>query len=159
MSITLPNRRKGRAAGADPGGQDPGSAASSRAASDHDKPIGDLAKDILDDLSSLFRQEVALAKAELKVEAIKAGKGAGMFGVAAFAGYMFLVLASFAAAFGLGSLIGLGWATLIVGGVWGLIALVLALTGGRIMRTISPAPKQTIETLKEDVEWAKNLRN
>jgi len=79
-----------------------------------DASVGELIGEITDDVSRLMRQELELAKAELKEEATKAGKGAAMYGGAGFAGYMTIVLLSFAAVFGIGSELGLGWAALII---------------------------------------------
>ena len=69
--------------------------------------VGELIGNISDDLSQLFRQEVELAKVELKEEAAKAGKAAGMLGGAGFAGYLAVVLLSFALVFGLANVMDL----------------------------------------------------
>ena len=79
-----------------------------------DSSIGELIGNISNDLSQLFRQEVELAKAEVKEEAAKAGKAAGMLGGAGFAGYLAVVLLSFALVFGLANVMDAGWAALIV---------------------------------------------
>ena len=121
-----------------------------------DPSIGELVKEIAADMSQLVRQEVELAKAEVKQEAAKAGKGAGMLGGAGFASYMTLVLLSFAAVFGIGSEIGLGWAALIVAAVWSVIAGILAVAGRTQLRRVHPKPERTVETLKEDARWARH---
>jgi hypothetical protein len=118
--------------------------------------LGELVSEITDDLTRLFRQEVALARAEIKREAVKAGKAAGMLGGAGFAGYMVAVLLSFAAAFGLGNVMDMGWALAIVALVWAVAAAVLFVRGRTAMRAVSPKPEQTIETLKEDAQWARH---
>ena len=106
-------------------------------------------------MSTLVRQEVALAKAELQQEAKTAGSAVGAFGGAGFAGYFVLLFLSLAAMYGLDSFMPIGWAALIVGVVWGLIAGVLALVGRKKLKNFSPKPERTIETVKEDVQWAK----
>jgi hypothetical protein len=121
-----------------------------------DASIGQLIGDISDDLSRLFRQEVELAKAELRQEAGKAGKAAGLLGGAGFAGSMTALLLSFAAVFGLGNIMDPGWAALIVAVVWAVASAILYATGRRKLRTVSPVPRQTVETLKEDAQWLKN---
>ncbi|MGX6606107.1 phage holin family protein [Micromonosporaceae bacterium Da 78-11] len=121
-----------------------------------DTSIGELIGNISDDLSQLFRQEVELAKAELKAEAGKAGKAAGMLGGAGFAGYLAVVLLSFAAVFGLAAVMPIGWAALIVAVVWGIIGAVLYTTGRKQLKTIDPVPHRTVDTLKEDAQWLKN---
>jgi len=118
--------------------------------------IGQLIGDISDDLSKLFRQEVELAKAELKQEAGKAGKAAGMLGAAGFAGYLTVLLLSFALVFALGNVMDFGWAFLIVAVVWGAVGAVLFVTGRKKMRTVDAMPRKTVETLKEDAQWLKN---
>lgn len=118
--------------------------------------LGDLVSEITDDLTRLFRQEVALARAEIKREAAKAGKAAGMLGGAGFAGYMVALLLSLAAAYGLANVMDLGWATLLVALVWAAAGAVLFVRGRAAMRAVSPKPEQTLETLKEDVEWARH---
>jgi putative superfamily III holin-X len=120
---------------------------------------GKLVTDVTNDISTLFRQEIALAKAELKEEAVKAGKGAGMFGGAAGAGYFALIFLLLAAMFGLGEVMALGWAALIVAGVLLIAAAVLALRGRSTVQSVHPAPTQTVETLKEDVQWARNRKS
>ena len=111
--------------------------------------VGDLVGFITKDLSTLMRQELDLAKAEVKQEAIKSGKAAGMFGAAGFAGYMVLLFASIALWWGLANLMDQGWAALIVTGVWAVIGVVAYLAGRRQARQIHPAPERTIETVKE----------
>jgi len=118
--------------------------------------IGDLIGNISNDLSQLFRQEVELAKAELKQEAAKAGAAAGMLGGAGFAGYLAVVLLSFAAVFGLANVIDAGWAALIVAVVWGIIGAVLYRTGRSKLKTVDPMPRRTVDTIKEDAQWLKN---
>ncbi|MCO6005559.1 phage holin family protein [Actinoallomurus purpureus] len=117
-----------------------------------DTSIGRLVSDATADLQKLMRQEVALAKAEIHEEATKAGKAAGLFGGAGFAGYMVLVLLSFAAVIGIGHVLDLGWAALIVAGLWAIAGAVMYTLGRRRMRTVSPTPHRTVETLKEDAQ-------
>ncbi len=118
--------------------------------------IGELIGNISNDLSQLFRQEVELAKAELKQEAAKAGKAAGMLGGAGFAGYLAVVLLSFAAVFGLANVMDAGWAALIVAVVWAVIGAVLFVTGRNKLKTVDPVPHRTVDTIKEDAQWLKN---
>jgi hypothetical protein len=118
--------------------------------------IGELIGEISDDLSKLFRQEVELAKAEVKQEAAKAGKAAGMLGGAGFAGYMTVLLLSFAAVFALANVMDHGWAFLIVAVVWGIAGAVLFAIGRKKAKDVSPVPSRTVETLKEDAKWLKN---
>ncbi len=118
--------------------------------------VGQLLGEISGDLSKLFRQEVELAKAEVRQEATKAGKAAGFLGGAGFAGYITVLLLSFAVVFGLGNVMDLGWAALIVGVVWGIVAAVLYANGRKKLKDVDPVPHRTVETLKEDAKWLKN---
>jgi hypothetical protein len=121
-----------------------------------DESVGQLVGEVLAGVSKLFRQEVALAKAELKEEAGKAGKAGGMLAGAGFAGYMVAVLLSLALVFALGSVMPLGWAAVIVAVLWGIVGAVLYTTGRRRLKQVDPVPRQTVETLKEDAQWARN---
>jgi len=111
--------------------------------------VGDLVGFITKDLSTLMRQELDLARAEIKQEAIKSGKAAGMYGAAGFAGYMVLLFASIALWWGLANVMDQGWAALIVTGVWAVIGAVAYSAGRRQARQIHPKPELTVETVKE----------
>ena len=110
--------------------------------------LGELLGDVTRDLSTLMRQEVELAKAELKQSATKAGKGSGMLAGAGVAGHFVLVFLSLGLMFALGALMPLGWAALIVAVIWGIIAAVLASIGRKELKQIKGLP-QTGETLSE----------
>jgi len=120
-----------------------------------DASPGELASEVAKDVSMLVRQEIALAKVELQQEAKTAGVAAGAFGGAGFAGYFVLFFLSLAAVYALDSVMPAGWAALIVAAVWAVVAGVLALLGKRKMNQFTPKPERTIETVKEDVQWAK----
>ena len=111
--------------------------------------VGELLREVSQDLSTLMRQEVDLAKAEIKAEVSKAGKGAGMLGGAGFAGYMVLLFASIALWWGLANVMDEGWAALIVAAVWAVVGLVLALMGRSRLREIRTTPERTMDTLKQ----------
>jgi hypothetical protein len=92
-----------------------------------ERPIGEVARDLTRDLSLLVRQEVELAKSEMAQKGRTAAPGLGMIGGAGVVG---LILAA--------------------------AAYVLVMRGKeRVEQAGSPVPEQTIETIKEDVEWAK----
>jgi hypothetical protein len=123
-----------------------------------DASLGELFSDLSTDMSALLRDELQLAKVELKEEITKVGRAGGMFGGAALAGYMTIVLLSFAAAWGLAELMAVGWAFLIVAVVWGGAAAFLYVRGRDQLGKVNPKPAATIDTLKEDVQWAKNQK-
>lgn len=121
-----------------------------------DTSVGELIGSISNDLSQLFRQEVELAKAELKQETAKAGKAAGMLGGAGFAGYLAVVLLSFALVFALANVMDAGWAALIVAAVWTAVGAALYASGRKQLKTVDPVPHRTVDTIKEDARWLKN---
>lgn len=122
----------------------------------HEQPIGELLKQLATETTTLVRQELDLAKAEMREKAGKAGPGFGMIGAAG--GVALLALGALTAFFVL-ALDGAvpNWlAALIVAIAYGAVATVLYMRGKeRVDDAGSPAPRQTIETVKEDVEWAK----
>jgi len=121
-----------------------------------DQSLGQLVGELTGDLQKLFRQELELARLEIKSEATKAGKAAGMLGGAGFAGYMVAVLLSLAAVFGLWEVMPLGWAAVIIAVIWGIAGAVLYTMGRTRMKAVSPKPEQTVDTLKEDAQWARH---
>lgn len=109
--------------------------------------LGDLLGEVTRDLSMLIRQEVELAKAELRQSASRAGKGAGLLGGAGYAALMAVFFLSVALWWALGLLVGLGWSAVIVAVLWGVVALVLFVTGRTQMKKIAGVP-QTVDTVK-----------
>jgi hypothetical protein len=111
--------------------------------------VAELVGEVTQDLSTLMRQELELAKAEVKQEAVKTGKAAGMLGGAGFAGYMTLLFASLAAWWGLANVMDQGWAALIVAGLWALAGAALFAVGRRRLQQVHPVPERTAETVRE----------
>ncbi|MFB2557442.1 phage holin family protein [Herbiconiux liangxiaofengii] len=116
--------------------------------------LGDLLGEVTKDLSTLMRQELELAKAELKQSASRAGKGAGMLGGAAYAGSMTILFLSIALWWALGTLIGGGWSGVVVALLWAVVALILYVIGRRQLKEIDGAPK-TVDSLKKIPETLK----
>jgi uncharacterized membrane protein YqjE len=122
-----------------------------------DHGVGDLVKELSSQVSTLVRQEVELAKAEVGEKGKKAGVGAGMFGGAGAAAL--LMLGSLTACLILALDLAMpAWAAaLIVTALWAAVAGGLALQGRKKMQEMGkPIPEKTIETVKEDVQWAKH---
>jgi hypothetical protein len=111
--------------------------------------VGALIGEVTKDLSTLMRQELELAKAELKTEAKKAGQGAGMFGAAGFAGYMVLLFLSLALMWGLSNVMDTGWAGLIVAVIWAVIGAVAFVMGRKRFQQVNPKPERTVDTLQQ----------
>jgi len=120
-----------------------------------DRSLGQVVSDLTTDLSTLMKQEVELAKVELKDEAAKVGKGAGMLGGAGLAGWFVLLFLSFALTFLLDNWLPIEVAALITAALWGIVAAVLAVIGRKELKQANPQLPQTQQTLKEDVQWAK----
>jgi len=118
------------------------------------RSIGEIVGDISEDMSTLIKQEMDLAKSELKREVSKIGKGAGMFGGAGLAGHFALFFLSFALAYTLDNWMPVELAALIVGLVWAAAAAVLAIRGRNEIKEANPQLPTTQQTLKEDVRWA-----
>ncbi len=110
--------------------------------------IGELLSDISTDISTLMRQEVELAKAELRQSAQKAGKGAGLLGGASVFAHLALVFLAIAAWWGLGDSIGRGWSGLVVMLVLAVIAAVLGVLGRSQLQAVSGLPKTTASVKK-----------
>ena len=121
-----------------------------------ERPIGELLKQLSQETTTLVRQELDLAKAEVAQKGQQAGKGAGMFGGAGILG--FLALAALTAALIMAIDKGTAnWvAALIVAAVYAAIAGVLALQGrNKVREAAPPVPEQAAESVKEDLQWAK----
>jgi len=124
-----------------------------------DQSVGSLVGRMSTHLSTLMRQEMELAKVELREEATKAAKGAGMLAGAAFAGLMVAIFISLTLMWLLDKAMDLTWATLIVTLLWAAIAAVLFAIGRKNLKQVNPKPEQTVESLKEDKEWLKAQKN
>lgn len=118
--------------------------------------IPELLRQLSQETATLVRQEVELAKAEVRQTGKKAGLGAGMFGGAGIAGLLalgaftaFLILA-------LAEVIPAWAAALIVAVVYGAVAAVLAQRGKSKVQEATPPAPRTVETVKEDVQWARH---
>jgi len=110
-------------------------------------------------MSTLIHQEMDLAKAEMKQEVSRLGKGVGMFGGAGLAGWFLLFFLSLALTYLLDNWVPVELAALIVAVLWGIVAAVLALRGRKEMKAANPALPTTQQTLKEDAQWAKTLKS
>jgi hypothetical protein len=111
--------------------------------------VGELIGEVSRDLSTLMRQELELAKAEIKQEITKVGRAAGMFGGAGFAGYMLLFFLSITLWWALANFMDEAWAALIVAAVWGLVSVVFYVLARGQLRLVSPQPERTVDTLKQ----------
>ena len=117
---------------------------------------GELVKQLSEQTTTLVRKEIELAKAELSEKGKVAGQGAGMFGGAAVVGLLALgVLTTMILAL-LDKAMDLWVAALIVTVLYGAIAAVLAMSGRDRVKQATPPAEQTVETVKEDVQWAKS---
>src|SRR3954469_10133255 len=121
-----------------------------------ERPIGELVKDLSAQTSTLVRKEIELARAELQEKGKIAGKGAGMLAGAAVAGLLALGALTAALIALLDKAMATWVAALIVMVLWAVVALVLAKSGQKALQRATPPAPQTVETVKEDIQWAKN---
>jgi hypothetical protein len=117
--------------------------------------IGELVKDLASQTSTLVRQEIQLAQAEVTQKGKVAGKGAGMLAGAAVAGLLALGALTAALIALLDKAMATWVAALIVMALWAIVAAVLAKTGQTALKRATPPAPQTVETVKEDIQWAK----
>ena len=121
-----------------------------------DRSLGELLKQLSQETTRLVHQELELAKAELTQKGKQAGAGAGLFGGAGALGLAALGALTACFILALNAIMPAWLAALLVAVVYGIIAFVLVKQGqARMKRAGPPVPTQTIETVKEDVEWAK----
>jgi len=120
------------------------------------RSVGELISEVASDLTTLLNQELELAKAEMRIEAAKAGKMAGAFGGAAAAGYFALLFASWTLLFALHALFdSYTWAALVVAVLYAALGAALFVRARATAKTIKTKPELTVQTLKEDAQWAK----
>jgi uncharacterized membrane protein YqjE len=132
-----------------------GQSGSAGSAQTDDRSVVDIIGDVAGDLTALVRQELELATAELKQEATKAGKGAGMLGGAGLVGHLALVFFSLALVYLLDNWLPAEVAALIVTALWAVVAALLAVRGKKQLQSTHPQLPTTQRTLKEDVQWAR----
>ena len=124
-----------------------------------DQSLGDLVGRMTSDVGKLVSTQIELAKVEIKEEVSRAGKGVGMVGGGGLAGWFALLLVSMGIALGIGNAMeSVGWGFIIVGLVYAAVAAFLVLKGKEQISSATPIAEQTIETIKEDVEWARQQR-
>jgi len=120
-----------------------------------DRSLGEVVSDLGENLSTLMKQEVELAKTELKSEVTKAGKGAGLLGGAGLGAWFVLVFLSLALMFLLDNWLPIEAAALITAAVWAVVAAVLAVLGRAQLKKAHPELPHTQQSLKEDASWAR----
>ena len=118
-----------------------------------DRSLGQIVGDISQDLSTLVRQEIDLAKTELRQEASRAGKGMGMLAGAAVSGLLVLLFLSWALTWLLDNWMPVELAALITALLWAVVTGVLASAGRKRLQETNPQLPQTQQTLKEDAAW------
>ena len=123
-----------------------------------DVSVGDLIGNVTRDLTTLIRQELALAQAELKQEVSKTAKAAGALGAAGVAGFFVVLFLSLALWAGLSNLMDPGWAGLIVAALWAVIGAVLYASGRATLRRVNPTPERTVESLSHVPDALKGSR-
>lgn len=123
-----------------------------------DVSVGDLIGNVTRDLSTLMRQELALAQAEIKQEATKTGKAAGALAGAGFAAFFVVLFLSIALWAGLSNVMDAGWAGVVVAVLWAVVAAVLFVMGRKKLREVNPRPERTVDTLSHVPDALKGQR-
>jgi uncharacterized membrane protein YqjE len=122
---------------------------------DEQPGIKDLIGNVTEDLTRLFRQEMELARAELRQEGAKAGRAAAMYGAAGAAGLLLAIMLSLTIMYALDEVMHIAFAALIVAALWAVAGAALYAAARNRMRSVSPLP-QTTETMKENAQWLQN---
>jgi hypothetical protein len=120
------------------------------------RSVPEVLQDIVGNIQEIIRSEFRLAKAEVKQEASQAAPPLKMIVAGAAIGFYALGFLLFTAVMGLATMMATWLAALIVGGVLGLIALVLMTSASKRLKQVNTVHERTIETMKENVQWAKN---
>ncbi len=121
-----------------------------------DRSIGDLFAELTKETTTLVRQEVQLAKTEMSQKAAEVSKDVGFLGAGGAVAYAGLLAIIAGIILALGEVIPLWASALLVGLVIASVGYFLVRRGLKALKQVSPAPRQTMETLKEDKEWAKD---
>ena len=121
-----------------------------------ERSLSELLSEVTNEIATLFRKEVELARVETSEQVSRAAKAGGMLGAAAVIGFLDLILFSFAAAWGLAAVMPTGFAFLIVAVVFAVVAAVLVQVGRKRLANVNPVPNQTVQTVKADVQVAKD---
>lgn len=126
----------------------PGGTGGAGPAGHDDRSVGEIFAEVTGDLSTLLRQEVELAKAEVRRSAKRAGAGVGMLAGAGVAAQLVLLFLSVALWWALGDVMGLGWSALVVAALWAVVAAVLLAVGRRRLQEVEGVP-ETVDTVKK----------
>jgi uncharacterized membrane protein YqjE len=124
-----------------------------------DRSLGDLIKELTGEFQHLARAEVELAKVEIREEVGDAKDAAVKFGIAGGTAVLAVLMLSFAAAWALAEVMPAGVAFLIIGAAYAAVAWWAFARARESAKHVDPVPQQTIQTLKEDVQWARARSN
>lgn len=120
-----------------------------------ERSLGDLFSELANETSTLVRQEVALAQTELTQKATRVGKNVGYLAVGGAIAYAALLAILAAIVIGLSYFIPAWAAALIVGVVVGVVAFLMVSSALNALKKTNLAPRETVESLKEDAQWLK----
>jgi hypothetical protein len=120
------------------------------------RTVPELLGNIVDNIQQIIRSEFRLAKAEIQEKISKASKPATTLGAGFLLGLYGLGFLLLAAVYALSTIMAAGLAALLVGGALALVSIVLVNSSAKKLRALNPAPEKTIQTLEENVQWAKD---
>ena len=118
-----------------------------------EQPLSELISRTTQDLATLVRKEIELAKVDIREDLRTGAKLGGLFGGAGFAGYLAVLFLALGLAFAIALALPLWSAFVIVGVLFGIVGYVLYQQGRTRMQSFTPGPEQTVETIKEDIQW------
>ena len=121
-----------------------------------ERSLGDLFSELAGETGTLIRQEVALAQVELTQKATKVGKNVGYLVVGGAVAYAAVLALLTALIIGLGTIIGYGFAALMVGIVVAVAAGIMIMSAINALKNVDITPRQSVESIKEDAQWLKD---
>lgn len=133
-------------------------ATGTNAAPAHEKSLGELIGDLTRETTTLVRQEMQLAKAEMTQKAVKVGKDVGMIAAGGFLAYIGALCLTAALVLALANVMPAWAAALLVGLVVVVGGGLIAWQGLSALKRVDPVPHQTVESLKEDGEWLRGKK-
>jgi uncharacterized membrane protein YqjE len=121
-----------------------------------DRSFSEVIENIIDNVQRIIRSEVRLAKVEIQEETSKAGKAAIVLAAGVVFGLYALGFLLLSGVYGLSQVMPSWLAALAVGVVVAVGAAACIMIGRQRLKNVNPKPEKTIQTMKENLEWAKN---
>ena len=121
-----------------------------------ERSLGDLFSELANETGTLIKQEVELAQTEIVYKATEIGKNVGFLAIGGAVGFVALLAFVTAAIAGLANFVPLWLSAIIIGAIIGGIAFLLITSALKTLKNTNLKPRETVESLKEDVKWLKD---